>query len=98
MKFDYELVNEYIQKLEKALKTIQDKYKECENQIHLIKSSDSWVGPASNNYITKATKAIDMCKRNERALNNIINYIKKWYENYDELETEIKEAISTNLE
>ena len=98
MKFDYEKVNEYIQKLEKALIDIREEYDDCLKLINYVKSSDAWDGPAANNFIIKAKKAINNCKKNEESLNAIIKYIRSCYHNYESTEQSIIKEISEVLE
>ena len=97
MKFDYEKVNEYIQKLEKALGDIRDEYDDCLRLVNYIKSSDAWEGPAANNFMIKAKRAIDNCKKNEESLNAIIKYIRSCYNNYETTEQSIVKEISSAI-
>lgn len=98
MKFDYELIEEYCRKLEIALNNIKSKYDDCDSQINYIKSSDSWVGPAASNFMTKAKKSINVCRMNEKALNSVINYIRQCSKNYESLEKDIGKEISSLTE
>ena len=97
MKFDYDLVNEYCNKLEDLLAKIKNQYDDCERQIGIIKSSDAWDGPAANNFVTKAKKTLDKCRKTETALRNIIDYIKVCSKNYELTEQDIVKEISKSL-
>ena len=97
MKFDYESVNDYCIKLEKALVDIREKYDACDEQINRIKNSDLWAGPAATNFITKSKSIIKICRKTEKELNNIIKYIKNCSQNYENAENNIIKEIQSGL-
>ncbi len=95
MKFDYELINEYCEKLEKALADVIQLYDTCDAQINRIKSADLWYGPAANSFITRAEKIMVTCRKTEEELNNIIKYIQICSRNYESTEKSIIEKIQS---
>lgn len=94
MKMDYEGVERCCQELEACLARIKDIHDDCEAQAKKIKGGSYWAGPASEGFAEKIQKIINKCRNMEKALQNIISYIRICKVNYMKVDDSVKSALN----
>lgn len=95
MKFSYEKVSGYVQELNSINNNMSkelDNIKSCINSV-----GSNWTGEASDNYVNKMMKLSNIFDDFSKELNACVLYLQKCSEEYESLESNIKQQIQNGL-
>lgn len=93
MNMNYSGIENCCLKLEACLARIKDIHDDCETQIGKIKGGSYWAGPASEGFVERAQKTINMSRNMETSLQNIIAYIRHCSANYKKVDDNIMKSL-----